>query len=138
MRARQSWSLSLSVAASFVAIAVAHPGTAQAQARVAHMCATQTESLADQRIAACTTILKGGRLHGEAAGVAVGALAVQITEHLRAAGPLSAADFRPAFLVVAAISALSVLIFFKLPPEAGAELANRMPAPTEASDQRVG
>ena len=48
------------------------------------------------------------------------------------------ADFPPAFLVVAAISALSVLIFARLPPDAGAELANRMPAPTETSDQRAG
>ena len=34
------------------------------------MCATQTEDLADQRIAACTTVLKWGRLHGKPQGVA--------------------------------------------------------------------
>jgi len=90
------------------------------------------------RVSRATSLVSVGQQLSLSAGVAVGALAVQITEHLRAAGPLSAADFRPAFLVVAAISALSVLIFFKLPPEAGAELANRMPAPTETSDQRVG
>ena len=41
-----------------------------AQQRDAHLCATQTESLATQRIAACSTILKSGRLHGEPLGVA--------------------------------------------------------------------
>jgi len=39
---------------------------------------------------------------------------------------------------VAAISALSVFIFATLPRDAGAEMANRLPGPTEASDQRIG
>jgi hypothetical protein len=33
---------------------------------------------------------------------------------------------------------LSALVFRRLPAEAGAELADRPPAPTESSDQRVG
>jgi hypothetical protein len=41
-------------------------------------------------------------------------------------------------LVVSAISALSVLIFLLLQKEAGAEMADRLPTPTETSDQRVG
>jgi hypothetical protein len=41
-------------------------------------------------------------------------------------------------LAVAAISALSVFIFVRLSPDAGAEMADRLPAPTETSDQRVG
>ena len=48
------------------------------------------------------------------------------------------ADFPPAFLAVAAISALSVLIFARLAPEAGAEMADRLPTPAEPSDQRAG
>lgn len=90
------------------------------------------------RVGRATSLVSVGQQLSLSAGVAIGALAVQITEHLRAAGPLSAADFRPAFLVVAAISALAVLIFAQLPSDAGAELANRMPAPTETSDQRAG
>jgi len=39
---------------------------------------------------------------------------------------------------VAAISALSVFIFARLPPEAGAEMADRLPTPVETSDQRAG
>jgi EmrB/QacA subfamily drug resistance transporter len=90
------------------------------------------------RVSRATSLVSVGQQLSLSAGVAVGALAVELAVRLRDAGPLAAADFRPAFLVVAAISALSVLIFAKLPPDAGAELANRMPAPTETSDQRAG
>ena len=90
------------------------------------------------RASRATSLVSVGQQLSLSAGVAVGALAVELAMRFRDAGPLAAADFRPAFLAVAAISALSVLIFAKLPPDAGAELANRMPAPTETSDQRAG
>jgi tetratricopeptide (TPR) repeat protein len=52
---------------------LAWPSAAQAQmVRELRQCATQTESLADQRIAACTSVLNSGRLHGEPLGVAYG------------------------------------------------------------------
>src|SRR4029079_9978364 len=38
----------------------------------------------------------------------------------------------------AAISALSALIFARLAPDAGAEMADRLPTPAEPSDQRAG
>jgi EmrB/QacA subfamily drug resistance transporter len=71
-------------------------------------------------------------------GVAVGALAVDLTVQLRGQPVITAADFPPAFLLVAAISACAAPIFWRLPPDAGAELVERTPAPTEPSDQRVG
>jgi hypothetical protein len=58
-------------------------------------------------------------------GVAVGALVVEITLRLRGAPSMTAADFPPAFLVVGALSAAASLVFLKLPPDAGAELAGR-------------
>jgi EmrB/QacA subfamily drug resistance transporter len=58
-------------------------------------------------------------------GVAIGALAVEITVHLRGEGVLSATDFPPGFLLIAVISALSALIFMQLEPDAGAELSDR-------------
>jgi EmrB/QacA subfamily drug resistance transporter len=61
-------------------------------------------------------------------GVAFGALAVEITMQLRGEGVLQASDFPPAFLAIGAISALSALIFLRLEPDAGAELADRTPA----------
>jgi EmrB/QacA subfamily drug resistance transporter len=90
------------------------------------------------RVSRATSLVSVGQQLSLSAGVAVGALAVELTLHFHGGGPLSATDFPPAFLVVAVISALSVFIFAQLPPDAGAELANRMPAPTEASDQRAG
>ena len=65
-------------------------------------------------------------------GVAVGALAVELTVHFKGNGASERRDFPPAFLAVAAISALSVFIFARLSPDAGAEMANRLPTPTEA------
>jgi len=90
------------------------------------------------RVSRATSLVSVGQQLSLSAGVAVGALVVELTIGLHGGAPLAAADFPPAFLVVAAISALSVLIFTQLPADAGAELANRLPAPTETTDQRVG
>ena len=90
-----------------------------------------------QRISRATSIVSVAQQLAIAAGVALGALAVEITLRLKGHVDLSSADFPPAFLAVAFISALSVLIFMRLTPEAGAELADRMPTPAETSDQRV-
>jgi len=90
------------------------------------------------RVSRATSLVSVGQQLSLSSGVAVGALVVELTVRFHGGGPLVAADFPPAFLVVAAISALSLLIFARLPADAGAELANRLPAPTEASDQRAG
>ena len=62
----------LFAAASLAAIAAALPfgAVAQAPSREAQLCATQTESQAEQRIAACTSMLGSGRLHGKQEGIA--------------------------------------------------------------------
>jgi hypothetical protein len=65
-------------------------------------------------------------------------MAVELTQHFKGGAALTAADFRPAFLVVAAISACSVLIFMRLSPHAGAEMANRPPNPAESAGQAAG
>jgi hypothetical protein len=70
--------------------------------------------------------------------MAIGALAVELSVQFRGDRTLQAADFPPAFLAVAVISAISVLIFVRLPADAGAELADRVPVPTDPSDQRGG
>ena len=64
-------------------------------------------------------------------GVAFGALAVELTLHVRAQPNLTAADFPPAFIAVAVISAASIFMFARLSPDAGAELANRAAAKAE-------
>jgi MFS family permease len=71
-------------------------------------------------------------------GVALGALAVDLTLHLKQQTTVTAADFAPAFILIGLISASAAVMFARLPEHAGAELANRTPAPTEESDQRLG
>jgi EmrB/QacA subfamily drug resistance transporter len=90
------------------------------------------------RVSRATALVSVAQQLAISSGVALGALAVELTVRFRGNGVLQANDFPPAFLAVAAISALSVFIFARLSPDAGAELAHRLPAPTEPSDQRVG
>jgi EmrB/QacA subfamily drug resistance transporter len=75
-------------------------------------------------------------------GVAIGALAVDLTLWARGRDTITAADFQPAYLTIAVIAGCSFLVFSRLPVDAGAELARRAPAPaagpTEATDQRMG
>jgi MFS family permease len=89
------------------------------------------------RVSRATSLVSVGQQLSLSSGVAIGALAVELTLRYHGGGPLAAADFPPAFLLIAAISGLSVFIFARLSPDAGAELANRLPAPTETSDQRA-
>ncbi len=79
------------------------------------------------------------------AGVAVGALVVESTLRWKGAVAISADDFWPAFLVVAAISGSSALLFARLPRDAGAEMSGHTPlkaaepiAAGETSDQKIG
>jgi hypothetical protein len=55
---------------------------------------------------------------------------VEITMLLRHDTVMSAADFPPAFLVVAASTAAASLIFMRLPADAGAEMIGRAAADT--------
>ncbi len=91
-----------------------------------------------RRIGRATALVSVAQQLAVSAGVAIGAMAVELTVHFKGGGPLQAADFPPAFLAVAAISALSVFIFARLSPDAGAEMADRLPTPVEPSDQRAG
>jgi MFS family permease len=90
------------------------------------------------RVSRATALVSVGQQLAVSTGVALGALVVELTVHFKGNGPLQASDFPPAFLAVAAISALSALIFVRLSPDAGAEMADRIPSTTETSDQRVG
>jgi EmrB/QacA subfamily drug resistance transporter len=60
-----------------------------------------------------------------ATGVAVGALAVDMTLWWRGHDTIMAADFQPAWLIVAAVSALSCIVFWRMPSDAGAALAQQ-------------
>jgi len=58
-------------------------------------------------------------------GVAVGAYALELSSRLQGHATIVAADFWPAFLVVALISVCSVFYNLALPKDAGAELSGR-------------
>jgi MFS family permease len=91
-----------------------------------------------RRVSRATSLVSVAQQLAVSTGVALGALAVELTVRFKGNGPLQANDFPPAFLAVAAISAMSVFIFLRLSPDAGAEMADRLPAQTETSDQRAG
>ncbi len=90
-----------------------------------------------RRVSRATSLVSVAQQLAVSTGVALGALAVELTVRFKGNGPLQASDFPPAFLAVAAISAMSVLIFLRLSPDAGAEMADRLPPSTETSDQRA-
>ena len=78
-----------------------------------------------------TTLVSVAQQLAISTGVAVGALVVEITLRLKHDSTMSAMDFPPAFLVVGALTAAASLVFLRLPPDAGAELAGRIPAKPE-------
>jgi EmrB/QacA subfamily drug resistance transporter len=92
-----------------------------------------------RRMSRATSLASVGQQLSLSAGVAVGALVVDWSLAWRGGTALTAADFAPAFLVVAAISAASAFVFARLPADAGAEMSGRKPVTaTETSDQRIG
>jgi EmrB/QacA subfamily drug resistance transporter len=74
-------------------------------------------------------------------GVAIGALAVDLTLWARGRTTITAADFQPAFIAIAVISACAFFVFWRMPADAGAELARRTPGPnpgpTDGTDQKL-
>jgi EmrB/QacA subfamily drug resistance transporter len=105
----------------------------------------------ERRMSRATALASVGQQLSISAGVAVGALMVEMSLSWRGATEFTAADFTPAFLVVAAISASSAIWFWRLPADAGAEMSGRLPvksepvestaepiAASETSDRRLG
>src|SRR5215510_2678781 len=72
-----------------------------------------------------TTLVSVNQQLAISAGVAVGAFSVESTMLLHHASELSAADFGPAFIVVAVISAASAWFFWQMPDDAGHEISGR-------------
>ena len=72
-----------------------------------------------------TTLVAMAQQLALSAGVAVGALVVEIMLRLKHGSAMNAYDFPPAFLAVGFITAAAGLVFARLAPDAGAELAGR-------------
>ena len=95
-----------------------------------------------RRMSRATSLVAVAQQVSISVGVAIGALAVDLTLWARGQRPMiTAADFQPAFIAIAVISACAFFVFVRLPPDAGAELARRTPTPapgpTEATDQKL-
>lgn len=67
-------------------------------------------------------------------GVAVAALVLDGLRSWRGDGTIALSDFSVAFLVVAGIAVCSVFFFLRLPPDAGAELAQRRVKPAQVPE----
>jgi EmrB/QacA subfamily drug resistance transporter len=76
-------------------------------------------------ISKATTLVSVAQQLAISTGVAVGALVVEITLRLKHGSTIGAMDFPPAFFVVGTLTAAASLVFLRLPPDAGAELAGR-------------
>ena len=104
--------------------------------------ATNTIAYADVepiRMSRATSLVSVAQQLSISAGVAIGALVVELSVRYHGGGAITAGDFRPAFVTVALIAVSSVLVFLTLPANAGAQMAHRPPiAAPDASDQRVG
>ncbi len=88
------------------------------------------------RASRATSLVAVAQQLSQSVGVAIGALAVETVMRAHGHEALTAADFPPAFLFVAALSASAAIVFSRLPAEAGAEMASRTPTRTVAADQR--
>jgi EmrB/QacA subfamily drug resistance transporter len=89
-----------------------------------------------QRMSRATSLVSVAQQLSISSGVAVGALIVDVVSQFRAHPALTAEDFSIAFYGVALIAASAALIFARLPRDAGAEMANRLPPPRETRDKR--
>ena len=96
--------------------------------RSLQMTSINTLSYADvppAMLSRATSLTSMAQQLSQTVGVATGALLLQVVLALRGGGALTAADFYPAFVGVAMISLLSVPFFFKMSPDAGAEVSGR-------------
>jgi MFS family permease len=86
-----------------------------------------------ERMSRATSFASVGQQLSLSIGVGLGALILHVVVGLRGGEAAVAADFAPAFLIVAAVSALAALVFWRLPADAGAEVSGRQPAPEPLS-----
>ena len=93
--------------------------------------------LEPSRVSRATALVSVMQQLAISTGVAFGALAVEITLHVRGQDVLTAADFPPAFIAIAVISAIAAAMFARLSPDAGAELADRVPAASSSGGLRT-
>ena len=84
--------------------------------------------IAPAKMSRATSMVAAAQQLSLSTGVAVGALVVEFMLRLRQSTTISINDFPPSFLFVSLLSASAVIIFARLPRDAGAELSGRKSA----------
>ena len=79
----------------------------------------------NSRMSQATSFVSAAQQVSLSIGVAGAALILETVRARRGDVTLTVADFTPAFVIVAVISALSAVTFWRLPRDAGAELSGR-------------
>ena len=80
----------------------------------------------NRRMSRATSLVAVSQQVSISAGVAIGALAVDLTLWARGTSVITAADFQPAFIAIAVIAGCAFFVFARMPADAGAELARRI------------
>jgi EmrB/QacA subfamily drug resistance transporter len=88
------------------------------------------------RMSRATSLVSVAQQLSQSVGVALGALVLETVLRFKGQHALVAEDFPPAFLLVGLVSASSILLFARMPPDAGAEMADRKPAASGPDDEQ--
>src|SRR6202162_1745586 len=86
------------------------------------------------RMSRATALTAAAQQLSLSTGVAIGALVVEVTLRLKHGSGVGAAVLPPAFLSLGALSATAALVFWRLGPDAGAELTGRKTAQAAVAD----
>jgi EmrB/QacA subfamily drug resistance transporter len=88
-----------------------------------------------ERMSRATTLTSVAQQLSLSLGISIGATTIEFTSRLTG-GVLDAASFRPAFLLVGALTLLSIVPFLLLSRDAGDEMSGRQPAPDPVTVMR--
>jgi EmrB/QacA subfamily drug resistance transporter len=88
-----------------------------------------------ERMSRATTLTSVAQQLSLSLGISIGAIALEFTTRIEG-GAIGATSFVPAFLVIGALTTLSVLAFLLLPKDAGDEMSGRGPAPDPVTAMR--
>ena len=95
-----------------------------------------------EHMSRATTLVAVSQQLSISVGVAVGAALVDLTLQVRGHTTITAADFQPAWIIIALIGASASVLFWRMPVDAGAEVSRRSVGadrgPTDPTDQKQG
>ncbi len=83
----------------------------------------------DERMSRATSLTSVVQQISLSLGISIGAISLALSTAGKPADAFTVSDFAPAFLVVGAISALSIVVFRRLAADAGTEVSGHRPEP---------